>query len=274
MRIGVVGLGNMGLPLAKLLSGKGFDVIGCDTSSVRRASLGRAVDSIDGLVDRQVVLLSLPGPVEVDLVVRQLVRHLPAEAAIVDTSTVGPDTTRTLQPIARKAGIAYVDAPVSGGAAGAAAGTLLVMAGGEPADVGRVEPVLAAIARKIVRCGGPGAGNVVKLVNNLMCAGNLMLMGEALRLAGAGGVATADLLEALNAGSGGSRISEVNVPRWIASGSFDSGFTMGLMAKDVRLAAGLAGAGALSDEVLARWQAATAALGGDADFNRVVEVAL
>jgi 3-hydroxyisobutyrate dehydrogenase len=272
MRVGVIGLGNMGSPMAITLRAKGFEVSGCDPSHDRRAMFPGAVASVSALAAIDIALLSLPGPTHVEEVTAQLVEFLPPGGAIVDTSTVAPETTRKLQARASASGIAYVDAPVSGGAAGATAGTLLVMAGGLAADVDRVMPVLAAISRKVVRCGGPGSGNVVKLINNMLCAGHLLLIGEALRMAQAGDVATPDLLDALNAGSGGSRVTEVNVPRWIATGTFDSGFSLALMAKDVGLAADLAGAADLAAEVAARWTAARDTLGGHADFNRIVEV--
>jgi 3-hydroxyisobutyrate dehydrogenase len=272
MRVGVVGLGNMGTPMALTLRAKGFEVSGCDPSADRRSTVPGAVASLSDIVPIDVALLSLPGPAQVEDVTAQLLTTLSPGAAIVDTSTVAPETTRKLQARARAAGVAYVDAPVSGGAAGAAAGTLLVMAGGAGADVDRVMPVLTAISRKVVRCGGPGAGNVVKLINNMLCAGHLLLIGEALRMAQAGDVTTPDLLDALNAGSGGSRVTEVNVPRWIAPGTFDSGFSLALMAKDVNLAADLAGAATLAAEVAARWASARDILGGHADFNRIVEV--
>jgi 3-hydroxyisobutyrate dehydrogenase len=271
MRLGVVGLGNMGLPLARVWAAKGFQVIGHDRDAGRRTLLAASTASLAGLSRCEAVVLSLPSAKEVEPVAAELCGLLQPGALIIDTSTTSPASTRQLQMAAKKAGIRYVDAPVSGGASGAAGGTLLVMAGGEPEDLNAAEPILLAIARKIVRCGGPGCGNVVKLINNLLCAGNLVLVGEALRLAEAGGVGTGDLLEALNAGSGGSTVTAVNVPRWIASGTFDSGFTVGLMAKDVKLAAGLDGASAIAAEITQRWQTALAILGPDADFNRIVE---
>jgi 3-hydroxyisobutyrate dehydrogenase len=269
-RIGIVGLGNMGAAMAATLAGKGLDVAGCDVSPARRALVAASVETPAGLSDCSVVLLSLPSSRDVEAVTRGLLPALPAGALVIDTSTADPASTRALQREAAAGGIGFVDAPVSGGASGAAAGTLLVMLGGAEADIARAEPVLAHLARKIVRCGGPGSGNVVKLVNNLLCAGHLLLAGEALRLAAAGGVAADDLLGALNAGSGRSAVSEVNLPRWVLPGTFDSGFTMALMAKDAGLAAGLAGAGPLARDVAAAWAAAARELGGGADFNRIV----
>ena len=271
-RIGVVGLGAMGLPMAGTLARSGFDVIGYDASADRRALFSGAVDSLKRVADREAVVLSLPNDAVVSDVVSALLSVLKSGAVLIDTSTVAPQTTRRLQAEAAARGIGYVDAPVSGGASGAADGALLVMAGGEDDAIATARPVLDALARKVALCGGPGAGNVVKLINNMLCAGQLLLAGEALRMASAGDVAPADLLEALNAGSGRSAITEVNLPRWVLPGTLDSAFTMGLMTKDVELAAGLAGAGALAGEVAARWRAAVGALGAGEDVNRIVEV--
>ena len=105
----------------------------------------------------------------------------------------------------------------------------------------------------------------------MLCAGHLLLAGEALRLADAGNVKADDLLAALNAGSGRSAVTEINLPRWILSGSFDSAFSMALMTKDVGLAAGLQGSGPLAGEIARRWQAATREIGGTEDFNHIVE---
>ncbi|MEM7775002.1 MAG: NAD(P)-dependent oxidoreductase [Pseudomonadota bacterium] len=270
-KIGVVGLGAMGLPMAKTLAASSFDVIGFDVSAPRRARFDPCAASIDGLADRDAVVLSLPNDAVVSDVAGQLFDRLSRGATIIDTSTVAPATTRGLQDRAAQHGIGYVDAPVSGGAAGAEMGTLLVMAGGRPEDIQRVHIVLDALARSVVVCGGPGAGNVVKLINNMMCAGHLILAGEALRLADEGGVATDELVNALNAGSGRSAVTEVNLPRWVLSDTFDSAFSMALMTKDVGLAAHLDGAGPVAREVAGRWQRATDEIGGAEDFNRMAK---
>lgn len=260
----------MGLPMAETLRSAGFSVQGVDPAAERRALCPGAVDELAALDGVDALVLSLPN----DAVVRDVLKTVCRFATVplvIDTSTISPVTARLVAGDVASAGGAYLDAPVSGGAAGAAGGTLLMMVGGETAPVDRATRVLEAMARKIVHCGGPGTGATVKLANNMLCAGQLLLAGEALRIAAAGGVETDPLLEALNAGSGRSGVTEVNLPRWVLPGSFDSGFTMGLMAKDVKLAADLAGAGRLAAEVAERWQAAAEKMGASADFNRIVE---
>lgn len=269
-KIGVVGLGAMGLPMAHTLTNAGFKVTGFDPAPERRALLPGAVGSLAALDASDALVLSLPNDKVVNEVGRAVTRFS-SVPLVIDTSTISPVTARLLADDFSRAGGAYLDAPVSGGAAGAAAGQLLMMVGGDEAPFARAMPVLDAMARKVVHCGGPGTGAVVKLANNMLCAGQLLLAGEALRIAAAGGVDHGPLLEALNAGSGRSGVTEVNLPKWILSGAFDSGFTMGLMAKDVRLAAELSGAGAISGEIAERWREAADAMGASADFNRIVE---
>lgn len=278
-RVAVIGLGAMGLPLARLLAGRGFETRGFDLSPGRRAEAPAAADTVPACIaGAEAILLSLPTSREVEAVVRGEI--LPAATpgqTIVDLSTAEPASSRALQAECASNGVGYVDAPVSGGPAGAQAGTLLVMAGGAPADVERAMPVLEAISRQVLRCGGPGTGNVVKLVNNLLCAANLALAGEALRLGEAAGVEPGVLAGALAVGSGRTGVTEFNLPAWVLSGRFDSGFTMGLMRKDVRLAAEMAeeagGLGPLGAEAARAWAASAQALPDGEDFNRMVELA-
>lgn len=276
-RVGIVGLGNMGLPMAHTLTRAGLRVSGTDLSAERRKAFEGAAPDLAALVAAcDVVVLSLPNSAIVESVLGDG-SELRAGKLVIDTSTADPASTRRLQPMLARLGIGFVDAPVSGGAAGAADGQLLVMAGGEAADLARAMPVLKPLARKIVACGGPGAGNVVKLVNNHLAAAHLALAGEALGLAVAAGVSPEVLLEALNSGSGRSAATEVNLPRWVMSGKFDSGFTMALMRKDVRLAGALAEAlgfeGALSRATRDVWARSVDRLADGEDFNRIVELA-
>ncbi len=197
---------------------------------------------------------------------------------IADTSTLSPVAARGFAQQAAARGVAYLDAPVSGGAAGAAAGTLAMMVGGEAAALATARPVLDRLATRILHIGGSGAGQVAKLVNNLMVATNLVVAGEAFRLGARAGVPPAALLPVINGATGRSAATEVNWPRWIASGSFDSGFAAGLMRKDVRLALGLAEAvGAPLDttaRAAAAWEGLAAAVPDDADFNRLAAAIL
>ena len=279
-RVGVVGLGRMGLAMATTLQRAGLSVQGFDIAAAARdRARANGIEVVAGqvalLAACPIVLASLPDDAAVTALVEDAggLLEAPAGRLLIDTSTVQPATSRRLAERLRAAGHAMLDAPVSGGPAGAEAGTLTVMVGGSEADLARAQPVFAALARTVVHVGPSGAGAVAKLVNNLLCAAHLLTNGEAMRLAEAAGVPAARVLEAINAASGRSAVSEVNMPRWILSGSFDSGFTMGLMRKDVRLAARLIEASGLdaplSREVTARWAASVDSLADEADFNRI-----
>jgi 3-hydroxyisobutyrate dehydrogenase len=159
---------------------------------------------------------------------------------VVDTSTADPTTSRRLSALLAAAGHGHLDAPVSGGPAGAASGELTMMLGGSDQDVADAQPVLLALSARCVHVGPSGAGNVAKLINNMLVAANMVTAGEALRLAEAAGVSAEAALQVVNAATGRSGISEVHFPKWVMSGRFDSGFATGLMRKDVRLAAELA----------------------------------
>src|SRR5262249_9593327 len=138
-----------------------------------------------------------------------------------------------------KAGHCMLDAPVSGGPDGAEAGSLLMMVGGEAAHLERARTVLDALASKIVHIGARGTGHAAKLVNNLLCAAPLITAAEAVALGKAAGIEPERLLNAINEGSGRSAVTEVNYPRWVLNETFNSGFTMKLMRKDVRQALSL-----------------------------------
>jgi 3-hydroxyisobutyrate dehydrogenase len=274
----VVGLGNMGLPIAQRLSERGHGVIGIDPLPERRRAFQPSCALLSSaLANSRVILLSLPSSREVEVVMRGpegILEKASPGCLVIDTSTADPASSCALQTEAAAKGIGFVDAPVSGGASGAARGELLVMLGGEARDAERAKSLLAPLARKVVRAGGPGSGNVVKLANNLLCAANLALAGETLRLAKAAGVAPEALLEAVNAGSGRSAVSEVNLPRWVLSGAYNSGFTMGLMRKDVALAEAVAvslgAGGGVWQAVAEAWAASAEALPDGEDFNHIV----
>lgn len=269
MRVGLVGLGRMGAAMAGRLAATGAEVAGFDLDPAR-GGLPRLSDAA-----APVVILSLPEEKAVGAVLGALLPALPQGAVIADTSTLSPIAARDFAARAAAAGIAYLDAPVSGGPAGAAAGTLTVMAGGDAAALDQARPVLDRIAARIVHVGAAGAGQVAKLVNNLLVATHLVAAGEALRLGRLAGVEPEALLPVINAASGRSAATEVNLPRWVLPG-VESGFTAGLMRKDVRLAMELAQAVGAAPEACARaaavWEDAPVA---DAeDFNRVAAVLL
>ncbi len=244
--VGVVGLGSMGIGMAQVLAEKGFRVVGFDLSAERRAAAaGVGVEAVEAVADAfagaDTLVFSLPTARDVAGVVDANAAHLRGgRVIIVDTSTSEADVSRALARKLASAGHGFLDAPVSGGPAGAVAGKLTMMIGGADADVAMARPVIEAMAAKILHVGPSGAGNVAKLVNNLLAAAHMITTSEGLRLALAAGVDPEAALSVLNAASGRSMISEVHFPTWVMSDRFDSGFSMGLMRKDVRLACALA----------------------------------
>lgn len=283
--IGVVGLGNMGLGMARTLLRDGFSVIGFDVtaeSQARAAASGVTIVASQAELFEacQTIILSLPTAKHVRGVLTGeggLATCDIDPRLVIDTTTSEPDVTREIDATLRLQGHILIDAPVSGGPAGANSGNLTMMIGGAEADVARAKPILASLGGKITHVGPVGAGHAVKIVNNMLVASHLLTMSEAIRLGNAAGVTTENLIAALNAGSGRSAISEVNYPKWVMNGAFDSGFTMGLMRKDVRLAMSLAQEKDVSLPVCALagqiWAASDEVLGDDADFNRITECA-
>jgi 3-hydroxyisobutyrate dehydrogenase len=281
--IGVVGLGNMGLGMAATLARKGFRVTGHDISEARReaaaaAGLRVSPDLAAVLAGADALVVSLPLAQDVEAVVATpggLLERTGRKVVVVDTSTSDPGTTRRLAARLAEAGHALLDAPVSGGPSGAAQGTLTMMVGGAPVDYALAEPVLAAMSARAVHVGPSGAGNIVKLVNNLLVAAHLVTTGEAMRLSEAAGLSAQEAVAVVNTATGRSAISEVMFPRWILPGTFDSGFSAGLMRKDVRLALELAAESAvdlpLSAHVAAIWDETRERIPDGADFTRMAD---
>jgi 3-hydroxyisobutyrate dehydrogenase len=279
--VGLIGLGNMGLSMAQTLRRKGHAVRGFDLDAKRRAAaadsgVALAASHGDVFASCALTLLSLPNGAAVRAVVEGadgFVGRAARDSIVVDTSTSEPSVARALARAAAAAGLHMLDAPVSGGAADAAAGSLAMMIGGDPEIVARARPVLAVLASKIVHVGAAGTGQVAKLLNNVLAAAHLLTVAEAFRLGKRAGVDLERLLEVVNGGTGRSAQSEVNLPRWILSGAFDSGVTMALMRKDVGLALNLARELGENPKVLALvdvlWQGSVDSLPGGEDFNRI-----
>jgi 3-hydroxyisobutyrate dehydrogenase len=270
---GVVGLGNMGLGMAASLVRAGLAVSGFDLAAAR-CELARAAGvRVDGPVLAPVVVLSLPSASAVTVAVETFLQSAPAGAVLVDTSTLDVAVTRRLAARVAASGRYFLDAPVSGGPAGAVAGTLTMMVGGHAGALETARPVLQHFAARIVHVGGSGAGQVAKLANNLLLGAHMVAAAEVMRMVSAAGVAEEAVLAVMNAASGRSAVTEVNLPRWILSGAFDSGFTAALMRKDVGLAMDLLRESGVAAPVLARaaetWLAHSLGVAGDADFNRV-----
>ncbi|CCN73499.1 NAD(P)-dependent oxidoreductase [Vibrio nigripulchritudo] len=282
-RIGLIGLGSMGLGMAQTLIREGFEVFGLDPSAQQQQAartLGVAVaqdiESLCQLVNN--IILSLPTAKHVMAVIEGeggIIEHAQPNTLIMDTTTSEPEVTRRLADKLSQLGHAMLDCPLSGGAAGASAGTMVILVGGSEEALVRATPFLDALSAKMVHLGESGNGHVAKLVNNLLCAAHLVTTAEAITLGEKAGLDPALLIEGLNAGSGRSAISEVNFPRWILNEQFDSGFTMQLMRKDLGLAKALLDECGLSlpisESVAQIWSQSEGAVEGSEDFNRITQ---
>lgn len=249
MKVGFVGLGRMGAHMARNLVQAGHDVIVYDVRSEAveiLVELGaiRATSATGVAPGSEFVFTSLPGPAEVTGIWQGedgLLAHLESGAIGIDLSTVGADTSRTVEAEARSRGKRYMDSPVSGGVGGAEAGTLSLMIGGTEDDFEEAFPVLSAIGNpdKVYRCGDIGAGSVTKLVNNLIGMTTNVVIAEAFSMGVKAGVDAGTLLDVVTASSGDS----ATLAQWkdsVLQRDFTPGFMLALGHKDARLAIELA----------------------------------
>jgi len=236
----MVGVGIMGSRMCANLVKGGFEVVAFDPSEAGRAAAaaaGAGIASDPGALARgvQAVLSSLPDAPQLGAVADALLPALPAGALWCDTSTVDPASAQRVSEAARARDIGFLDCPVSGGPAGAEAGTLTVMVGGEAAVLARARPVLEAIGKKIVHCGAAGSGQGAKLVNQALVAAHTVAALEALLVGRKCGLELDTLVAILKASSGRSWILENHLDRHALAGHFEPGFALELMFKDLRL---------------------------------------
>ena len=197
-----------------------------------------------------------------------LAANLRPGAIVVDMSSADPVGTRTLGGDLAERGIALVDAPVSGGVPGAKNGTLAIMIGGDAAAVAAVKPVLACMGKNLFEVGGLGCGHAMKALNNFLAATSSAAGAEAITIGRQFGLDPAVMTDVINASTGRSFNSENLIKQHVLSGTFATGFALGLLAKDVKIAADLArqiGVDAPIGRLVTRlWSEARDAIGGDA----------
>jgi 3-hydroxyisobutyrate dehydrogenase-like beta-hydroxyacid dehydrogenase len=238
--VGFVGLGAMGAHMAARLREAGHDLAVHDTRAeamephVARGAL--ACDSVAAVADAAAtVLVSLPTPDVVGEVAGGLLGG-GAMRAYVDLSTTGPEVAAQVAAALGEAGVGCLDAPVSGGVAGAQAGTLTIMAAGDEALFERLRPLLEALGRNVVLVGPePGQGQLAKVLNNLLSASAIAITGEAVALGVHGGLSARTLLDVFNSSSGRNTASADKFPKHVLPRTFGAGFRLELMHKDVQL---------------------------------------
>ncbi|MCZ2860104.1 NAD(P)-dependent oxidoreductase [Blastococcus sp. VKM Ac-2987] len=268
-----VGLGRMGAPMARRHADR-FDTVLLDADPAVAAALAdelgcRALPTsaeLPGDVDTVVLMLPDSRVVEAVLLTDGLLDRLPSGALVIDMGSSEPASTQRLAAEARARGTGYVDAPVSGGVARAVTGELSIMVGGDPADVERARPHLEPLGGSVTVVGAAGAGHAAKALNNLLSATNLAAAAEVLTVAAGFGIAPEVMVEVLNTSTGRSQATEVKYPKHVLTGSYDSGFAMDLMIKDLGIARSLAAAQQASipvtDAAYAAALGAREALGG------------
>lgn len=277
-----IGLGAMGSRMAPHLAATdGLSLSVSDQNSevateVAASTGARAVPSADvlaSLADIDVVILMLPDSDVVEsLVTKEFFDALGEGGLIVDMGSSRPASTVVLADAASGRGIGFVDAPVSGGTAKAAEGTLSIMVGGSDVDFGKAEPLLQRLGSAVTHVGGPGAGHALKSLNNLLSAIGLAAASEVLAIGSRFGLRASTMLDVINSATGRNQATEVKFAPFILSHTFDSGFAMKLMVKDLSLALDLAEHTETSTPIaqvaLAQWKQALEALGSGADHTQ------
>ena len=250
MKVGFIGLGRMGAPMAGNILAAGHDLLVHDVRPEAAAGLlaaGAAWAGSPGQAGtgRDAVITMLPGPSQVAEVLAGpsgLLAGLPAGAAWIDMSTSVPAVADSVRSLARASGAAVVDAPVSGGVTGARDGTLQIFVGGAAEDYQRVRPLLAVMGdpERILHAGPPGAGYTVKLMINLLWFAHLTITAEVLTIGVRAGVDPAVLRRSLLASAAASHFLEYDVLSVLERGDFDDSFVLALACKDLGLAVDLA----------------------------------
>jgi len=249
-RIAFIGLGNMGLPMAKNLVQAGHTVSGFDVGAAARAAGAEAGITVENAIaevvgDAEVVITMLPAGPQVRAVYAGDAGVLAAATAgtlLIDCSTIDVETARDVAGLAEARGLSMLDAPVSGGVGGAAAGTLTFMVGGDEAAFARAEPILACMGKTIVHAGAAGTGQAAKICNNMMLGIQMISVCEAMALAEKLGLDQQKLFD-ISAKASGQCWSLTTycpvpgpVPTSPANRDYQPGFTAAMMLKDLRLA--------------------------------------
>ncbi|WP_170403328.1 3-hydroxyisobutyrate dehydrogenase [Ruegeria arenilitoris] len=241
MKIGFIGLGNMGAPMAANLAKAGHDVTGFDTAGVSVEGVTKAETAIDAVRGAEAVITMLPNGDILRAVADQIIPRMEKGAVFIDCSTVDVDSARDVADQAEQAGLLAVDAPVSGGIGGAAAGTLTFMAGGSDAAFAKAAPLFGIMGQKAVHCGAAGAGQAAKICNNMILGVTMIATCEAFALADKLGLDRQKMFDVVSTSSGYSWSMNAYCPapgvgpQSPADNGYKPGFAAELMLKDLRL---------------------------------------
>jgi 3-hydroxyisobutyrate dehydrogenase len=278
-RVAFVGLGNMGDPIAANLVRAGFDVVGVDAVPGRslawaeRTGASYAGTAADAARGADTVVTILPTSEHVAAVVDEIAPVLGAGSVVIDMTSGVPATTRRLAEHLAERGVSLVDVAVSGGVSRASDATIALMAGGNDAALDRVQPLLDAVGRATFRCGAVGTGQAMKSLNNLVSAGGLLVAVEALLVGSRAGLDPATMVDVLNESTGMNNATKVKLKQFVLSRTFDSGFGLDLMVKDLGIALGIADDNELdvplSAALVGLWRDAGELLGPGRDHTEI-----
>jgi 3-hydroxyisobutyrate dehydrogenase len=240
LRVGFIGLGNMGGPIAANIAKAGFEMVVFDVVKAKeRAPAGARVagSTAEVAANSDVILLSLPDGKATHAVCDEIVRaNSRVVRAVLDTSTIGVAHARQAHEKMKDAGIGYFDAPVSGGTAGAKAATISVMFAGPKAEYERYEPILRAMSKNPFYCGEqPGQGQAMKILNNFLSATAMTATSEAIAFGMKQGLDMKLMIDVLNASSGQNTATSDKFPNRILPEKYDAGFLNNLLLKDITL---------------------------------------
>jgi len=280
-KIGFIGLGKMGNPMAIRLLTAGYEVTAFDVDALAVARLvsdgaSQATETSEIAQSCDFIILMLPNSEIVNSVVmdENFLKVLKPGSVIIDMSSSEPISTKKLAASLLAREIHFVDAPVSGGVKGAVEGKLTIMVGGDDSDVDRIRPILANLGR-VLHVGTVASGHAIKAFNNLLSAAHLWATSEVISAGVRFGLDPKRMLEAFNGASGKSGSTENKWPNFILPGTYNSGFTLALMLKDMKIAVKLAAdAGTpliLGKEVADLWEKASLELAPLADHTEVAK---
>lgn len=283
--IGFIGIGNMGWPMAANLVKAGFRVSVHDAAPQRAAAFANEhqveAPGLAKVAECQIIVTMLPN----GHIVREALleadggvffNHVQPGTIVVDMSSSEPTSTRELAATLQQKGVVLIDAPVSGAVPRATTGTLTIMIGGDDAAaIERVKPVLLAMGNRLFETGASGCGHAAKALNNYLGATAFAATSEAVTIARRFGLDPHTLIDIINVSTGKSFISEVVMKEHVLDEKFATGFKLGLLAKDVKIAEGLGQAVGLDAPLLRlvneRWALAQQRIGYDADNSEAIK---
>jgi 3-hydroxyisobutyrate dehydrogenase len=283
VNVAFIGVGAMGAPMAACIARAHHALTVYDSVRERATQVAteygcRIADALDGLAAADFVVTMLPtGQIVRDLYLREgLAQKLRAGTVAIDMSSSDPVGTRALGAALAASGISLIDAPVSGGVPRAAQGTLTIMIGGDdPAAIERARPLLRAMGDRLFDTGGLGSGHAMKALNNFVAAAGFAACAEALLAGQRFGLDPGRMVEILNVSTGRSFLTDLVLREHVVEGKFATGFQLGLLAKDVRIAADLAHELRLDAPLVRlvsqRFEAARDALGYTRDHTEAIK---